>query len=795
MATGNNQEFYIEALKALKLMGEKSPYGSDERKLYSTKANSLRDVLRKMGYANIDADYGANVALKDTPGGGKINWNVLANAADILGTSGTTSTRGAFDRALGEYLTRNLPVWQKQGATTPSSAVTSTTSSVMGGQSPASAVVSGTVGFGRNEGWKPQSAEATPASQSTATPNPWESAPSPDGTQPTGAGGGQPSPVSNNLYGSFIESEYFKNNDYDGYFISRIPNIPTITDPATGKKTIDWANPNMPGNMLTIYGNYMKLWNTAQGLSKEKLTFNAVDVEKNPAFQAQQKVWQLEMDSLIKQNNLQIEAQITGLKGSGEANKAALDYELKTIRREIGASNWRSRQSLAASGMAFSGMLGYLYGQNEAKGMDATIRATQISAAELKAIGQQIAILEGSKLSYASDLEALYGAKKASYLAQILDPSNKRWQEVTDLLNEAINGIETTLGVAPAELTTGQVAIQKAGEEATATAVSGYNEDQLKALKEGYRITSVSDDGVYTYTPILTGKDLANFVTKGYSFNEDGTLAGNYEPPLAEQATWLADGVYYDPETRTLSQVMTPKEVADFGIEGYSVDPNTGAILGYEPTPEQIANWLARGVVYDPKSKTFSRIVSEKSGGGDEEDVDVEYDSSADRAILSNAGASEAQKGRAALNLTAGTGAITDDNFISFMQGGKGYINENGEFILGKGYPTRGEYTPVNVLGVMMLSNVDAQSVIHLIKDPVRQAAASIIYMMKNISGDKATQWFDYMNAFIDGNADLYEFDSYEIADLEKMLIAYFGTKPGPGGSKYVGIPGKISEE
>jgi hypothetical protein len=111
MAT-SNQTFYIESLKALKQAGEKSPFGSDERRIYSTKANALRETLKKMGYANVDADYGAGVSLANTPGGGKIDWNVLANAADILGTSQAGSTQSAFDRALGEYLTRNLPVWE-----------------------------------------------------------------------------------------------------------------------------------------------------------------------------------------------------------------------------------------------------------------------------------------------------------------------------------------------------------------------------------------------------------------------------------------------------------------------------------------------------------------------------------------------------------------------------------------------------------------------------------------------------------------------------------------------------------
>jgi hypothetical protein len=799
MPTQNNQQFYIQSLLALKQAGEKSPYGSDERKLYSTKANSLRELLKtQFGMMNIDADYGAGVSLANTPGGGKIDWNVLANAADILGTSQAGSTRSAFDRALGEYLTRNLPVWQKQQATTPSSALTATETPVMGGGSAAASIASGQplTASSVNSGMQASQATATQQAKGAGTwnmgtaggitPNRLDNvAPgfNPDGTPVGGAGG--------NVYGDFIKSSYFKNNDFDGYFLSKNPNLnlPTVTDPTTGRVTIDWGNVEkmklVPESVVVAYGNATGLWNTLQGLSKEKDTFNAIDIEKNPAFKEQMNVFSIEMESLQKQFNLNVDAQLAGLKGSQDANKAALEYELNTIKREIGASNWRSRQSLAASGMAFSGMLGYLYGQNEAKGMDATIRATAISAAELKAIGEQMAILDGSKLSYASDLERMYGAKRSAYRASLIDPTNTRLQEIGQLIDQGIADFETTMGtIAPAaELERRETVATQ--ETATGKAVQGLNDDQLKALDKGYRITGMDENGIYSYSPILSGKELADFTAEGWSFNEDGTLAEGYEPTAPQIATWLADGILYDPETRTLSQVMSPKDVADFGIEGYTVDPKTGAVLGYEPTPQQIGDWLSKGVRYDPKTKTFSKIVpaTPAGGGGGTTPPESVYDPKGDLSILSNSGATAAEKQRAALNLTAGKGALTDTNFTAFMQGGRMATDADGnvKFLSPTETLPRGFTETGMVSGLLTLDPSQALQIANLIEDPVRQMAVMVILSMKGRAGDPAKSWFDPMNQLIESNADQYEFSSEEVGQLEKMLLSYFGTQPGPG--------------
>lgn len=218
--------------------------------------------------------------------------------------------------------------------------------------------------------------------------------------------------------------------------------------------------------------------------------------------------------------------------------------------------------------------------------------------------------------SYASDLERIYGAKRALARAQILDPQNGRLEEIGQLLDQGIADFETEKGLIAPAAELGAREEATAQGVATGKAVQGLNDDQLKALDKGYRITGVDENGIYSYSPVLSGKELADFTAEGWSFNENGTLAKGYEPTAPQIATWLADGVLYDPETRTLSQVMSPKEVADFGIEGYLVDPKTGAVLGYEPTPQQIGDWLSKGVRYDPKTKTFSKIVAATGTGG-----------------------------------------------------------------------------------------------------------------------------------------------------------------------------------
>jgi hypothetical protein len=774
MATSNNSALYLEALKALKLQGEQAPYGSDARKLYSTKADSLRNILKtQFGMMNIDADYGAGVALKDTPGGGNVDWNVLSNAADILGTSQAGSTRSAFDRALGEYLTRNLPVWQKQGATTPSSAVTSTASTVMGGGGAAQSIISGqpvrtatnTSGIVAGQGTTPTAPAPINNMPSGANPN----QPATD-VVPTGQGNGYGSGTA--LYGDFIKSQYFANNDYEGYFISKTPNIPTVKDPSTGKVTIDWANPNMPANMYTLYGQGVGFWNTAQGLSKEQSTFNATAIEKSPAFIEQGKVFTAEMELLLKQNGLAVDAQIAGLKGSVDANKAGLEYELNTIKREVAASNWRSRQSLAASGMAFSGMLGYLYGQNEGKAMDNTIRATAVSAAEIKAMGEQMAILEGSKLSYASDLEGLYGAKRAAYRASLLDPQNARYTEVGQLLDDAIAGMEGTTAMATPSLAMGQ----RADVAAAQTANYEMVKEVAKLGKQGIWL-SQDPNGNWTWTTGLTDAEQTA---------RDSALFDQWYKTEGLKLDWAT----LDLDKDKLALDKAKQAFAEWATkQGLNLDA-AKLDLEWAKLVETVATRKAGG-----------------TGGGSDTTTPSVYNPDGDLKILSNSGTTIQQKNRAALNITAGTGALSDDNFIPFMEGGTYAVDAEGNMtLLAAGQKAPKGSTTLTLPGLSGLDAAGALEVVHLIEDPVRQMVAAVILATKGKYGDQNTKWWDAMQALMQGNsvakagADGYDFSSDEALQIENALLAYFGNQPGPGGTKNVWQPpiykdGKLVQE
>ena len=730
MATGNNSAMYLEALKAIKLQGEQAPVGSDARLLYQTKANSLRETLKKMGYANVDADYGAGVSLANTPGGGKIDWNVLTNAADILGTSQAGSTRSAFDRALGEYLTRNLPVWQKTSAS-PSAAVTSTASSVMGGGGAAARIISGgtitptgsstSIGVGgTNTGVG--STTGTIAGQPSRTtagrvPGVGEVAQTPVSTMgavaPTGTGAGMGSGAG--LYGDFIQSAYFKNNDFDGYFLSvnKGLNLPTLTDPTTGKVTIDWANKTTPisSSVFNSYGNMTKLWNTLQGLSKEKDTFNSIDIENNPVFKEQLNVLDAEMQSLQKQFNLNVDAQLAGLKGSIDVNKAGLEYELNTIRREISASNWRSRQSLAASGMAFSGMLGYLYGQNEAKGTDAAIKATSISAAEIKAIGNQMAILDGSKLSYASDLERLYGAKRALARATILDPQNARLGEIGQLIDQGIADFETEKGtVAPAaELT--------ARGEAAATATANYD----------------------------TAVELAKLDKQGIWLKQDAQGNWTWQTGLTDAEQTTRDSALFDQWYKT----------EGLNLDWANLDLNKDKLV-LDQAKQKFAEWATtQGLNLDAAkldlewAKLVETVRSDKAGeagktGTTNPDGTPAYDQKPDLSVLSNSGASPAALGLANTRLMAGNGSVSGDTLGEFMDGVTLYWDPTT-----KAWTTTSPQGVANPIvskgnpGFLALSENEMYNTLDLISDPVMAGVSWALWAVKNNPGTGYEQTID----------------------------------------------------
>jgi hypothetical protein len=699
MATQNNSVFYLESLKALKQAGEKSPYGSDERKIYSSKANSLRELLKtQFGMMNIDADYGAGVSLANTPGGGKIDWNVLANAADILGTSQAGSTRSAFDRALGEYLTRNLPVWQKQNAASPSSAITNPALAVMGGTGAAESVIAG------------EPVRTGPVTPTAGTPIAGRLG----GVAPAGADVNQPPtdivPTGKNVYGDFIKSSYFKNNDYDGYFLSvnKGLNLPTVTDPTTGKVTIDWDAKDVNGKPLVSmsifnsYGNMAKLWDTMQGLSKEKDSFNAIDIEKNPVFIAQLDVLTAESESLQKQFNLNVDAQLAGLRGSIDANKAGLEYELNTIKREIGASNWRSRQSLAASGMAFSGMLGYLYGQNEAKGMDATIRASAISAAEIKAIGQQMAILDGSKLSYASDLERIYGGKRALARAQILDPQNGRLEEIGQLFDQAISDFETEKKlVAPA-------AELGAREEAAGAAQANFD----------------------------TAVALAKLDQSGIWLKQDAQGNWTWQTGLSNADAQKRDEALFDQWYKT----------EGLNLDWANLDLDKDKLV-LDQAKEKFAQWATtQGLNLDSAkldlewAKLVETVAARKAGGGTASpDTAKPYDPSDDLALVNSTHFMESIGGSAPylrLSASSGAGTSNDDVFGVFLNGTPDAKNAVATTIIrgiGRIFNKNITVNPdTSVPGALALPEADFVEVVNLIKDPLRQGEATVLYYVKN---------------------------------------------------------------
>jgi hypothetical protein len=411
-------------------------------------------------------------------------------------------------------------------------------------------------------------------------------------------------------------------------------------------------------------------------------------------------------------------------------------------------------------------MLGYLYGQNEAKGMDATIRATAISAAEIKAIGEQMAILDGSKLSYASDLEGLYGAKRAAYRASLLDPQNARYAEVGQLLDGAIAGLEGTTEMATPSLAMGQRAEAAAGAQANyETAV-----ELAKLDKAGIWLTQ-TPDGQWAWKTGLTDAEQTT---------RDSALFDQW---------YKTEGLNLDWAAQDLSQAK--QKFAEWATtQGLNLD---SAKLDLE--------WAKFA------ETVRSNKVGEAGGGGGTTAEESVYDPKGDLSILSNSGTTIQQKNRAALNITAGTGALSGDNFTAFMEGGTYAVDAEGNMtLLAAGQKAPKGSTTITLPGLSGLDAAGALEVVHLIEDPVRQMVAAVILATKGKYGDQNTKWWDAMQALMQGNsvakagADGYDFSSDEALQIQNELLAYFGNQPGPGGSTYTWQPaiykdGKLVQE
>jgi hypothetical protein len=814
MAQTNNADFYLMALKALKLQGENAPIGSDARLLYQTKANSLRNILKtQFGMTNIDADYGAGVALANTPGGGKIDWNVLGNAADILGTTQAGSTRSAFDRALGEYLTRNLPVWQKQSAAQPTSAsstITSTATPVMGGTSPAAGIVSG--------GVVPQL--ASPTSVGTANPlaktainttgrapgvgTPAQAPVSGMGAvAPTGAGAdatitnwkvgdvvppgyqaaaGGTSIVKQNItgvdvnsvYGQFIQSQYFKNNDFLGWALEQGVNLPFKTD-ASGKKIFDTSvEGGATQAQLDWYGKNFKIWNDVQTLSTTNLTLaDPASIEKNPAFLTQVDVLTASITAQIHQNNAAVDAQVAGLAGKQESEKAGLTFQLNTIKREIATADWRSRQSLAASGMAFTGMLGYLYGQNAASGMNQVASATATTGADLVALGNQMAILTASKLTFANDLDVAKTTQLAALRASFLDPQNKTLQDIYNMATTEITSLTGEAGTAKVTFETGARGEAAAVATAASEDAKWWITMSVNALDKGI-VVGKNADGSVSLTQVLSQKDRNDLIAAGWPIDANGNITGGRVPTTDDIAKWMENGIYYDPVKKTLTHMMTPAE-AETNRHNLEME-KIGKMNG--DTSAAVA----------AETKRHNGVMEAQGAAGGTGTTNPDgtpvYDQKPDLSIMSNGGADSASVNMANLRLMAGTGAISDTNLADFMGGMDFYYDKaSAGWVPAPSTGAPKGTTIYHLPGLMGVDFTEAEKIIHSVSDPVRQASLAIIYGNKDLK-DASTSWFDAMQSFINENstkklgANGYDFSTNEIAALEKIFISYYGTQP-----------------
>jgi hypothetical protein len=425
-----------------------------------------------------------------------------------------------------------------------------------------------------------------------------------------------------------------------------------------------------------------------------------------------------------------------------------LTFQINTIKREISAADWRSRQSLAASGMAFSGMLGYLYGQNGASGMNQIASATATTGADLVALGNQMAILTASKLTFANDLDVLKTTQLAALRASIIDPTNVTWQDINAKATAAITTLTGETGTANVQF--------EAGARGEAAAAATANFDTAVALaklgKQGIWVTPSADGKSYTWTTGLTdaeqtARDSAMFdqwyKTEGVNLDWAKLTDAEKQQTFANWAT--TQGL-------NLSQAQLAET-----IRSHQAGENLNWAQLSETQRHNQTTEMLTGLGIKNTTTTLA------SG----------YDPSADYTSLKSGNTPPAVLGLAGTRLTAGLGAVSGTTLNTFLNGTTYYWDEvNGKYTLNVPMKADGK-TPdtaakkVTAPGLLGLTADQAAPIVGLIADPVMRFTAAISYDMKGYTtmDDKS------------GNAALLDLEQYiketpTLTDAERTTLA-----------------------
>jgi hypothetical protein len=383
---------------------------------------------------------------------------------------------------------------------------------------------------------------------------------------------------------------YVEAGDFNGWITSQ-QWCPSIVDPTTGKKTPDYAKFDAGmwatwSNQMTLFGSAAALVDTANGAYTK--------IEEQPGWKEYLSYMDIDLQARLDNAKSAYDNTAAHLQNAQASIGAREKVALAGIQNVLNISMWKSRQSLAATGMVFSGLLAWGYQQ----GM---FQAQQDSAEVIIASSEAFNNIAIDLATLGADYEL---EKKNSKNAQIAEIALERYKwlygENEEYLaaKKALDGAMSALGIAE-QTAPGVIAGTNQGAAATA---KKEQQDLVTSMLEKDILVTFDKNGSPIFQRLMSLDKLADLKIEGYDFSEYGDYVG-YTPTLKDQVAWLQNGIMVDPETGRPYQVLSPQEVLDYQIQGYSVDER-GGILAYAPTDEQIATWLENGIQYHTDPKT-----------------------------------------------------------------------------------------------------------------------------------------------------------------------------------------------
>ena len=689
------------------------------------KANKLRDMASLFGIDQSTLDkFGDTVLLKDTPGGETIDYGTLAQTGKIWASLAGDDPQSIAKRGIGQAIITGLPKFGRTGGATGSQNAAygkflgEPTSVLEAGQQRVDSATTTAAGAVRPAGVATGIPSALPNAvpgQAVRTNLPGASLTPPVMTQYSSAGSAtnaldaegptaavNPNPVpgpavtgtmvtpggtgTKNPSGTIVTDEdgteepvnvgasdtqmeaYVKSGDFVGWITSQ-PWCPTMVDPATGKTVPDYSKFDAGAwaawsQQVTLFGNAASLVDEANGTYTK--------LEEQPGWKEYLAYMDVNLQARLDNAKTAYDNTMAHYQNAQTAINERQKVALADIQNVLNISMWKSRQSLAATGMVFSGLLAWGYQQGQFQAQQSAANVIINATEDFNNISADMATLGAD---YELEKKNATNAQIATIALERykwLYGENEEYLKAQKALKSAMTALGLSAQTAPGLVAgTNQAAVAEAAS-AAADDAKWWLTTSIDALSKGINVVQ-NKDGTVTLTQGISPTKLAELrldaAKAGFTIAEDGTVSGT-GITNKQIGDWMADGIYYDPSTGKITQTLTPAEAED---QRHNLELERIARLTTGQQAARDAETARHNKAMEKNGATTTKSTADPWGTGY---TQTQFEN--DLKVINNTslGITQTQRSVAALNLGLGTGAAlaTDQSFGTWLTGSVGGV-------------------------------------------------------------------------------------------------------------------------